>query len=900
MWRDVNSFKVTLTTPKATYLKRLECRVLTVGRATNSLLRIDSAGISDNHLSFSCKVGVVYVEDHGSSQGTFIDGKRIEPHKLHPINDETLVYIGKTGISLSVATETKDVTLQERINSIPFSRSLPERRPIAEENTVFSRQNAASPELTPKPAEEAVIHANELEQPLMTPVSVEPQWIEENETTAKIVAVSSSNSGELLLETHIKASSILQEAEIAAKKKVDEIYRRAEETEAKATQTFQRKLHAAYEEAEKIYQRAQRQATDIMESARKTAHEIREQAESTIAERLRASELECERFLDEAQVTARKLHESKLAEVDAIVASREKEVIEKAQRKLEEDRAEFEREMKLEGEKTRLKVEADLASLRAEIATTAKERDQVVQRFNEEFDQLNRKAVAERALAEELTKKSAMHLEEIRELERKRDTILVHTRESEAKTQMAAAEFSRLQVENEKLRKENEAQEKTIAGQQEQKKRFIDEIKRIEGQVEEKKKEFGTQNARISEELSKLKEDLQRFQTQRNEQEKNLKEQENILRLQREEMERLVSAASEAHAKKEALHVELNALLASREDLNAKVELVKSKLAYLVGEENNVAKRLEAAIENQKVELLKLTEELEVNKIEMMKREQEHIEQAKLDMSRRLHDLERQLLEELMHKKARIAGEMTIAVERFYREHPEERGRTSKALQSQILHDLESQIVTLSKDPSASQKSASLIELKRMERLRLTVAGALAGGMIFWLGQSAYISFVTEGSPLERRVAAVEENRKQLLEQRKFNPIQSPEVRATYADSVIYTEGFAELFADDEFQKKYFKDLSAYMFKTWRLEEDKTIQIIATANSLVRELVSKKESIHPDFVAKGVEKMHELESEATKRMIALAGSEVRLESFRKRERELFKAYRQNRTTASAP
>ena len=84
--------------------------------------------------------------------------------------------------------------------------------------------------------------------------------------------------------------------------------------------------------------------------------------------------------------------------------------------------------------------------------------------------------------------------------------------------------------------------------------------------------------------------------------------------------------------------------------------------------------------------------------------------------------------------------------------------------------------------------------------------------------------------------------------------------------------------------------MSAYMFKTWRLEEDKTIQLIAVVTSLVKELAEKKQTLRTDLLKKELQKMQDLEAQTVRKLVEISGSQVRFESFKKREREIYKAY----------
>ncbi len=108
---------------------------------------------------------------------------------------------------------------------------------------------------------------------------------------------------------------------------------------------------------------------------------------------------------------------------------------------------------------------------------------------------------------------------------------------------------------------------------------------------------------------------------------------------------------------------------------------------------------------------------------------------------------------------------------------------------------------------------------------------------------------------------------------------------------------FANVYTDQDFQQKFYKSASQYLLKTWRVDEDTAIRVLATANALVKELADKKTKIHPDFVKEGVDKMRQLETDTLARMKDVLGSEVRVESFRRFERNFYKDEVQRRRMA---
>lgn len=77
------------------------------------------------------------------------------------------------------------------------------------------------------------------------------------------------------------------------------------------------------------------------------------------------------------------------------------------------------------------------------------------------------------------------------------------------------------------------------------------------------------------------------------------------------------------------------------------------------------------------------------------------------------------------------------------------------------------------------------------------------------------------------------------------------------------------------------------MLKTWRVEEEKAIEVISISISLVKELQDRRGKIHPDYVKDGIQKMRDLEKDTLGRLKATLGSEVRVQSYKKFEAQFF-------------
>jgi pSer/pThr/pTyr-binding forkhead associated (FHA) protein len=81
----VNMEEATLLSEVGSDVRRIAGRCTTVGRkdAGNSVdLAIAHASVSTDHARFICDRGIWTIEDRGSMNGTYVDGERVQRHRL--------------------------------------------------------------------------------------------------------------------------------------------------------------------------------------------------------------------------------------------------------------------------------------------------------------------------------------------------------------------------------------------------------------------------------------------------------------------------------------------------------------------------------------------------------------------------------------------------------------------------------------------------------------------------------------------------------------------------------------------------------------------------------------------------------------------------------------------------
>lgn len=309
----------------------------------------------------------------------------------------------------------------------------------------------------------------------------------------------------------------------------------------------------------------------------------------------------------------------------------------------------------------------------------------------------------------------------------------------------------------------------------------------------------------------------------------------------------------------------------------------------------------------QRVQLLReyeaqkiiLNEKIEKEKSQMASATEERVEEMRLELSKKLQKMEQDLLDDVIQKKVSLGKEIYVSVEKEILKLMEtsQWRKVSSTVEKNIHEAIEGKIATLSQSTASSVKPVDLMKKRTSEKLRWATGGLAVGALAFFVSEIVLEKVRKDQTPMQTRVLDEAKKRQEELERRRFNPPQVAEVKETYVDSVIYTQKFVEIYADQDYQNRLYKAMSVYLLKTWRVDEEKALQVLAAANALIKELVMKKAAIHPDFVKAGLEKMHGLEKETLTRMKNILGSEVRLESFRRFERNFFKEEAQRRRMA---
>ncbi|WP_413582167.1 FHA domain-containing protein [Bdellovibrio sp. HCB288] len=346
-----------------------------------------------------------------------------------------------------------------------------------------------------------------------------------------------------------------------------------------------------------------------------------------------------------------------------------------------------------------------------------------------------------------------------------------------------------------------------------------------------------------------------------------------------------------------AQNAALEALQKSIDESSKKSQSTEDSLKKLQGKQANLEFEV-SDIENKKNHLFKefdaqkifLNEKLEKEKSQIARSEEERLEEMRLEMANRLSKMEQDLVEDIMTKKAGMIRDIHMAIEKEVVQvlDVSEWNKINDKVQQQVTEAVEGRVSSISQNSVTVAKPADIVKKRKNEKVRWITTGLATGALGLFVAQIGFDIVRKDSNPLQTRAQQEAVARAQDLERRRFNPQQTEEIKDTYTDAVIYTSNFSQIYLDNDFQQRLYKSASQYLLKTWRIDEDKSLQVLAAANALVKELQDRRNKIHPDFVKDGIEKMHTLEKENMNRMKDILGSEVRLESFRRFEKNFYK------------
>ena len=925
----------TIKTSEGSMQKVVDGTAFSVGRAPDCVLSIPDVGISRLHLLVTIKRGEIYVTDQGSSNGTFINGERIEAKRLIHLKPSDEVKLGKSEVVIQLGCIEKHfktdyiaeslLPVQEKDNLMGLIKASHHK---AQE--IVGMAQSQADQLVKVATEKARNTENQtllLQEEILSKAHVESQQIisDNKRKGAQIIFDAEEKARDATKNIHQEAESRRQEADAYYQQKTSEAKEtldRAFQTENQARLMQEEILTKANAESQQILSDFKRKGAQIVFDAEEKAREVTKNIHQEANKRRHEAEAYYQQKLNEAKIQGDEIIEKQTALGQQMIEELRVKTIEKAEQEakeqlsglfgiIDEKSEELEiikAEVKTHRDEQKTLLDAELKKFRAD--------------FIKKFDYEKQSALDEHQNRMALLESDYLH----------------------KKQEQDESESNRLHQIEDRLRKLNEKLDLEYADKRVRLERdYADRLTTVERELSSRKsfleEDFQTRQIKLTEDYEKNKNEFTiSLEKQRAMLEKEVESQRHNLHVVRSEIDDISEKHLELKSKFESLTNTVKELRKTETEIIQTVAEKRKDLDSVLAEHRRVSdlivendvkytelqksyanlktqfeadhlayrKEIDTEMQRVRAEIKRKTSEYE--ELEKIKHDEYKnqllVEKKQLDTNferlkkeyelktkeaiefekKKLEASKEQFLALMNSQRALVTNELTKAIIKI--EKKGDQAHSSELISHAVNSVFDSHVAEF----SLTANTQNTVENTRKVKVQWLAYGfSAAFALVF--------AFVLLIQPqINKNVKGTEENLEaanQIKERPKFKPEQDLEYRDTYVDSVIYTSKFTETYLDEEIHDKWFKYITDYMFQTWRVPEEKTIEVSAIAKSLVESLKEKTASIDAKFADKSVEALRVTEAEAIQRMADALGTQVKYEAFKRKEREFFEPYIQN-------
>ncbi len=845
----------TIKTSEGSMQKVVDGAAFSVGRAPDCVLSIPDVGISRLHLLVTIKRGEIYVTDQGSSNGTFINGERIEAKRLIHLKPSDEVKLGKSEVVIQFGC------IEKHFKTDYIAESL---LPVQEKDNLMGLIKASHHK-----AQEIVGMAQSQADQLVK-VATEKARNTENQTLLmqeEILSKAQVDSQQIISDNKRKGAQIIFDAEEKARDATKSIHQDAESRRHEADVYYQQKINEAKAHGDEIIEKQTVLGQQMIEDLRKSTME---KAEKEAKEQLSNLFGLIDEKSEELEKIKRDVKHHADEQRDALEAE------------LKKFRAEFMKKFDYEKQSALDEHQSRMALLESDYLHKKQEHDESesnrlqeiedrVRKLNEKLDleYADKRVRLERDYADRLTSVE-------REIAAKKSYL-----EEDFQTRQIKLTDDYEKNKNEfttSLEKQRTMLEKEVESQRHNLHVVRSEIDDISEKHLELKSKFESLTNTVKELRKTETEIIQTVTDKRKDLDSVLSEHRRVSELIEEndvKYTELQKSYANLKTQFEADH------LAYRKEIDTEMQRVRAEIKRKTSEYEELEKIKHDEYKNQ---LLAEKKQLDSN-FERLKKEYELKTKEAIEFEKKkLEASKEQFLALMNSQRAVVTNELTKAIIKI--EKKGDQNHSSELISHAVNSVFDSHVAEF----SLTANTQNTVENSRKVKVQWLAYGfSAAFALVF--------AFVMVIQPqINKNVKGTEENLEaanQIKERPKFKPEQDLEYRDTYVDSVIYTSKFTETYLDEAIHDKWFKYITDYMFQTWRVPEEKTIEVSAIAKSLVESLKEKSSSIDAKFAEKSIESLKETEAEAIQRMADALGTQVKYEAFKRKEREFFEPYIQN-------
>ena len=466
-----------------------------------------------------------------------------------------------------------------------------------------------------------------------------------------------------------------------------------------------------------------------------------------------------------------------------------------------------------------------------------------------------------------------------KELEEARSQAEELKAQAEAEIVKAKAQGSSIIEEAKKTAEEIEKSSQSFVHEAKETANQVLNLKKQEAEEEKQEnlKKWERQHKTLLQDIEKLVEQFEGKKARISELSLSEKEIESQLKTKKSDLSACEKKHTEATALLQEEEKKFDQVQARLQGLERQIEEQKKNKEKLLIEIKGLESKSKIDSENLEKEFVQKKERVLVQMAELRQKELNDIQKLRLDELDNLDKLRRQAVDDIqknqnhfikglseklearMLKWGKVSG---VSIPADLRQETDE--LVLQSFNEQIFEmgqGFEKDIRTQVKVETAQRQKS----LKKFGAYSAAVAVAIVGLFVF---QGGSLKNVIQGIDEAGRTAA-EQYSRQMVEQRagnKFEPVMSSDLKATYADNVLYTQGYLEMAQNSDIREKWIKLLNKFLTRELALEDDSVVQLVAAESTLISRLKTEREQINPEYIDVSVQKMQKLEAESVKRI----------------------------------
>lgn len=326
------------------------------------------------------------------------------------------------------------------------------------------------------------------------------------------------------------------------------------------------------------------------------------------------------------------------------------------------------------------------------------------------------------------------------------------------------------------------------------------------------------------------------------------------------------------------------------------IEELTKKIQSLSEQKENVDRQLQNMEKNLADAKLKVKSEVE-NEYKLLRDvESKKFEEFKVSELKELQKIREEHMSSIKKLSLELSQEVATKLEMQAKKSPEKGFDFEKNLE--VINSVIQ--VRTSENGMSSNHQAQLENWKKKQKSEKVsiFASGVAAAIILFFGGNYIHSKLTRDSFKDEMTRTAETRRQKELEN-KYVIEKTAAYYESYVDATLYTENFSDVFLDDTNQQAWVKKATVYFLNTWKIDEQRTIQVISNSRSLVQSVAEKAPMFTKTNFKVELEKLKQIETTNVAQQVQILGSNVRYESYKKLERQFFLELLQGRRGLSS-